>query len=828
MDPQGSNRSSISSISGSVEGIILHNSMRNSETIRTSQSLTSVINTPEGTLFDYIYNYVYNSFAFGIEPSAILQDVNYDDFRNYLNKISPYSKEKRKELEKQNSNEFTIERCYAEIPKMFFSNDFRVEAMLEGNVLSQQEVISMYLDMADVSIFNNISEKWEGIMNAAYGLDEFKGEIAYMLDGVTRISKENGAIQKGLLENYLKAMRLKRRLENLQKVREKLKLIETVKEAQPILSDLINKGQYTSVTQLLLKTQQTLGSKLQGVSCLKQHSNSLEKIKNNLFSQLDQEFSVSAHQFIVLNTFIHSEKLVKTLKNITTLESAFKLFPKDTNYERMNELIQNKISTSSLQQSLQELHKGIAKDVKANLKNLNHLLGVHKTDENSKWLNISHPHFIIVLQSIFAIFNSIFQKFLTLGTLIVSQFTSEKGVYSELKKTISTVFSKTITSELDEIEQSLTQIFFKKIAKVITARFAILTSGGTSELRELYELCEKIGVICKYLSLGPSNSILPLVVNAQKQYLQNFHERKVGELRSVLDLETWVKIDIPEEMTKFIMERRGEASRISGIKLEVPEVIATGSLLVFYKSIYEYVKISEELQISLECGSRLIEILRFYHIRTYELIVEAKAVPQRLARVTSKHLALSVQGLSFIIEEFLYIEHRLTYKNKDFLTVHLQELNGTKADYQSHLRAIYEKLCQIIISRVTEHCEIAVTEAKWETMISPSQMDNDYYLQQITKDLLSMHSILLTVLNSSQILEVFSTILQSLSESLISLYSKITLNSYVPAQRVKNDTQQLLIKLREKFSTVLQEPLEDLDESLQKFISEKCESHLRV
>ena len=249
---------------------------------------------------------------------------------------------------------------------------------------------------------------------------------------------------------------------------------------------------------------------------------------------------------------------------------------------------------------------------------------------------------------------------------------------------------------------------------------------------------------------------------------------------------------------------------------------------MFYKAIYEYIKISDELQVPLESSLRLIECLKFFNSHTYELIVEAKAVPQKLSRVTSKHLALSVQGLSFILQELPYIENRLISKNKDFSSVILQEFSKSRQDFTTHLKSIYDRLCQIIIIRITEHCEKAFIEAKWDTIISPSQIDKDYYLKQITTDLISMHSILQTILNSNQIFEVFNTILQALSNNLIGLYSRININSYIPAQRIKNDVGQLLLTLREKFNHVLLESLEELEEKLQKYIYEKCEEFLKV
>ncbi|OMJ78053.1 hypothetical protein SteCoe_22208 [Stentor coeruleus] len=474
------------------------------------------------------------------------------------------------------------------------------------------------------------------------------------------------------------------------------------------------------------------------------------------------------------------------------------------------------------------MKKTIFKEIKEQVKKLIGLLGVHKTDENSKWMNISHPHFIIVFQSLLAIFNSIFQKFITLGTLILREFCNESTSYGELKKQLSNTVSKVIVAELNEIETVLLDMFFRKVGKIVNSRESILVTSGTQELKEIYDLSEKASSISKNLISQQNNPITQAVLFIEKKFLATFHERKLGELETILNNEPWIKNEVPEEMIKYIMDRRGEASKIAGIKLENPEITATGSLLMFYKILYEYVKIGEELQIPVECASRLLEILKFYNRKTYELIIEAKAVPQKLPRVTSKHLALSVQGLTFILQEFYYIENRLQTKVKEFAVILQGEMNNTKQDYISHLKAINDKLCQIIILRVDEHCKIAITEAKWDTMISPSQMDKDYYVKQITTDLASMHSILLTVLNNNQLLEVFTTILQSLSDNLIELYTKIKIDGYIPAQRIKNDIQQLLITLREKFSQALLEPLEDLDDRLQKFILDRCECFLKV
>ena len=186
--------------------------------------------------------------------------------------------------------------------------------------------------------------------------------------------------------------------------------------------------------------------------------------------------------------------------------------------------------------------------------------------------------------------------------MILRHFSNEAGSYTDLKKVLVNSVSKTIIAELNNIESTLFESFCQKLQKIIQSRQSILTVSGTSELKELYELCEKVSFVCKNLSIVQNNPIILVVSDIQKNYLATFHDRKISEIKNILDSENWNKIEIPEEMNKFVMERRGEAARIAGIKIEPFEITATSNLLIFYKIVYEYIKLSEDLQIPLDCA----------------------------------------------------------------------------------------------------------------------------------------------------------------------------------------------------------------------------------
>ncbi|CAG9317420.1 unnamed protein product [Blepharisma stoltei] len=839
MEPQLSRRSS-ASISGSscntsFEHILMHPSeFRNSYQIRTSQSLSSINNDPESSFIGSVYNLVSKTLTINPDPSPFLEEVSEEEFQPYLNKIMPLLHEKMEQDSlgiTSRLEEYTPEKCYELVPEEFFDPKFRAERHLEERSIDYQETLISLLDMADVSIFHKISDRWEEFMNAADNLQGLNSQVTDMIQSLESIFQANEQLLKNLLIKSIKAYRLQRRLENIKKVEERIGLIAVVKETQPTVQQLLSIAQYSSATQLIIKTQQTLNSKLKGVKAVRHQEQTLNEIKQLVDKLLDDEFQHVIIEDILNKVFEQTDKLVKMLKSSQGEDNLAKLIPKDLDKLRLESLVDNKIHSGTLQQSLETLTDLLVKDMKINLVKLIGQLGVIKTDESSKWLNISHPHLLIVFKAFYYVFQATLQRLSIFGTIVLNKLGANGDMsYYDLKQVLySQTNSRQIISDLNQFETTLAGLFFSKYTKILRIRSESIKSLNLLELCQLYEQIEKLSSAWKNFSNQQSNSALASFLQHEKDYISAFHEKKIGELSALLEGETWAKVDVPEDMLQIIMSHRSESARIGGMRLETPDFSATACLLMFYKIIYEYVKMCEELQIPNEIGSRMVEMLKFYNSKTFHLIASAGATQFRLKKITSKHLGLSVQGITFILEELPYIEMRLSSKIKDYDTLLSPEIQSAKDDYNAHLKEVYNKITRIITERVTKKCQEATKDAKWEMMISPNQTDKDYYINQIISDVSSMNSILCTVLNASQMQIVFGQIFSSIQESLINLYGSIVIDSYTPAQRVKNDMQKLVMSLREKLgSSSIQEFIEDLEERLQKFVADKCQAYLNV
>lgn len=221
-------------------------------------------------------------------------------------------------------------------------------------------------------------------MTAAQNLQGLNTQASDMLQNLEGLNEAQQRLLKNVLLKAIKTIRLQRRLKNIKKIQERLKLIAAVKETQPTVQQLLSIGQYSSATQLIVKTQQTLCSKLKGVNAVRHQEQTLGEIKQLVDKLLDDEFQHVILDDLINKVFKHSEKLVKYLKGTHNEEQILKIFPTDMDKSRLESLVNNKIHSGTLQESLNGLAEVIVRDMKIHLLKLIGLLGVIKTDESSK------------------------------------------------------------------------------------------------------------------------------------------------------------------------------------------------------------------------------------------------------------------------------------------------------------------------------------------------------------------------------------------------------------------------------------------------------------
>jgi hypothetical protein len=415
MEPKLSERSSNSSLNSSYDYQTSPGGRHNPVfDFRTRQNLASVLNNPDTSFFDSIYDSITSSLSPLPTESYLIPEISAADFKDYFNKVNSsiqelYSKENIQL--KSFLEECTPRNCYENIPTAFFQEKFDLGAQLEDTSYSRQEDLTSLLDMTDLAIFYKISDRWQEFMNAAREMQCLDGELNSSIKNVQEVIKATSQLKNAFVYKALKTLHLKRRQGRIQELQEYLKLLAAVKETQPTVQQLLTTGHFSNAVDIIAKSQDILNERLKGVSCVRNEMIQLEGVKEFVDKMLDEEFLNLVQKIVVNNVYDHLEKLLKSVKADESHEKIKSLFSKHYAEFRLGELVENKLKVDSLHNTLASLPGLLLNSLKPNNKNLFSQLGVFKTDENlSKWTNISHHHLLIVLRSLLSLFSAVLER----------------------------------------------------------------------------------------------------------------------------------------------------------------------------------------------------------------------------------------------------------------------------------------------------------------------------------------------------------------------------------------------------------------------------------
>ena len=140
-----------------------------------------------------------------------------------------------------------------------------------------------------------------------------------------------------------------------------------------------------------------------------------------------------------------------------------------------------------------------------------------------------------------------------------------------------------------------------------------------------------------------------------------------------------------------------------------------------------------------ELTSSLLEYLKLFNSRSSQLILGAGATRSAgLKNITTKHLALASQALSFVTALTPYVREfvRRHSPNAGSLMV---EFDKVKRLYQEHQAGINDKLVDIMSGRASTHVNV-MKKINWDTSL-PGQAVSPY-METLVKETTTLHKVL--------------------------------------------------------------------------------------
>ncbi|EPE35065.1 hypothetical protein GLAREA_10760 [Glarea lozoyensis ATCC 20868] len=189
-----------------------------------------------------------------------------------------------------------------------------------------------------------------------------------------------------------------------------------------------------------------------------------------------------------------------------------------------------------------------------------------------------------------------------------------------------------------------------------------------------------------------------------------------------------------------------------------------------------------------EIATSTISYLSLFNSRCTQLILGAGATKSAgLKNITTKHLALAAQALSFIstliphVREFVR-RHAGTGSSVSSL---MGEFDKVRRAYLEHQQSIYDKLVDIMAGRAAAHAK-AMKAIDWS---SPDRGTVSPYMEQLTKETGTLHRVLNKHLPSMTVQMIMEPIFKSYKEQWGRAFSDVSLGSESAKARILRDAE---------------------------------------
>ncbi|KAI4171627.1 MAG: hypothetical protein LQ343_004105 [Gyalolechia ehrenbergii] len=346
-----------------------------------------------------------------------------------------------------------------------------------------------------------------------------------------------------------------------------------------------------------------------------------------------------------------------------------------------------------------------------------------------------------------------------------------------------------------------------QITKVLKARSEQSTHLPLPQFLRYFNLNRMFADECEAVS-GRSGQALKTIVNTHiKDFVSQFGESLMQQLVQRMDTDRWEAKDfanhdsqvldrILEASTKeidswtracIVWERtkeedndevqtngeiHGENNQMNAqrdktrsAEIDEQKYILTDSTLLVLQAIEQFESLITGIpSMTQEITTILLEYLRLFNSRCQQLVLGAGATKiAGLKNITTKHLALSSQALSFITALIPHI--------REFVRRHssgsgqlMIEFDKVRRLYQEHQYGVHDKFVEIMSGRASAHVS-SLRKINWDAVGKDAQAVNPY-MEILIKETLTLHKVLSKFLPEMTISMIMNPVFNSYRDQL--------------------------------------------------------------
>jgi vacuolar protein sorting-associated protein 54 len=359
-----------------------------------------------------------------------------------------------------------------------------------------------------------------------------------------------------------------------------------------------------------------------------------------------------------------------------------------------------------------------------------------------------------------------------------------------------------------------------QIAKVVKVRSQQNAELPLDDFLKYFTLNRLFADECEAIS-GRSGTALKSIIDAQiKEFVARFGDSQKQNTVKVMDNDRWDARDFGErenELLDRVMQgstsdaqswvestmiwqarTNGEngsngsaaANGTTGAKvrsavIDEQRYILPESAIAMLRSMESFQHLAAGIpSMSPEVAGLFLESLKLFNSRSSQLILGAGATRSAgLKNITTKHLALSSQALSFIVALIPYV--------REFFRRHLPssasppvmaEFDKVKRLFQEHQNGIHEKLVDIMSGRASMHVR-SMKNVDWEEAAKNKAVPVSPYMETLTKETATLQKVLSKHLPDSVVAGIMLPVFASYREQWSNAYRDVTIKSTAAKDR---------------------------------------------
>lgn len=800
-----------------------------------------------------------------IPASPRLPEISFEDFDKYVNKIGKrYKRHERLtaqqiELLSEDTSSVSLSKAAAptsptslsSIPEIFLKDNLNLqhaptfaqvfpgimknpsgeERRQTGRLL--QEQLSHYLDIVEVKIAQQVSQKSAAFFHAMTSQDAIMREMEEAAKRVKALRYALRTLNETVVVDTFRVLRFAQRRQNYEKVLDKLCLMATVHKTQPMLQLLLGTQDYVAALDLIGTTQEILAQELIGVHCFKHlpmQLNEMEKLIDKMLTTEFERYTTTDLNRPLADVLketdsvcAEEDKLVCIVmgllrkKNFTFVD-AYKDEAIVTIRAIIKQLVIEFIAASDAEICL----TGAGEEA--------------QSLSFSEWIALlgkATVALLTILQRIQAVTHIMRQTAdAAAGRSINNHSDNQESAVNLIdSEAFLTASDQSLVHEkLNELLIAVCHYCHERCANLVSQQCLENSVATAEEIDQLTGLVEDFTEGCQSIC-GITNVPLQVALKVQaSRFANRFHSERKKKLALLLDTERWRQVDIPNEFQKII-DRIAENKEFEFIEtisktgltnghvtttnnstsqanpvllVESKPFTLVGSALLLVQMLSEYCRCAHRLPIVAGYLSRhVVDLLRNFNCRSCQLVMGAGALRVAgLKTITSTNLALVSRALQLI----LWLLPKMKQHFQQFEAAAVTGYEAIENEIQSHVKEIENKICSIVMERV------AVQLEAWDARPPiPSQS-----FRIVSRHLVKLHEAIAPILPEQQIHIMYGTLHRNFKDKLREQLLKLNIiNNGGPQHGVV--TSELTFYM-ETLRTLKALPAEELNDSIQESI----------